>query len=151
MMTTSRGARWLLLGLALGLFLAVAVGLYAARAPRAHVVDESIDATVRKSIEYEGVEIDIPADWERWDMGGCEFQFERWGPPGQSACASDATSVAFYDAATFDPAHGPGVRRIETAGTDSPDWAGYVDAGSSVVYARDEDRAVVQGILRSAR
>ncbi len=150
-MTTGRNARLLLLGLALGVCIAVAVGLYAARDPRTQQVDEAVDPNAWKSIEYEGVEVEVPAHWERWDMGDCEFQFERWGPVGEPACASDATSVAFYDDATFDPAHGPGVRRVEKRGQETPGWAGYVDAGNFAVYARDEDRTVVQAILRSAR
>jgi hypothetical protein len=114
------------------------------------VVNESTDPTGWKTIEYEGVRVDIPGSWERSDMGECEFQFERWGPPGLPPCEADA-GVAFYGSATFDPAHRPGVRRTETSGPEGPDWGGYVYAADFAVYASDGDRDVVKQILDSAR
>ena len=47
---------------------------------------------------------------------------------------------------TFDPAHGPGIRH-----DDAASWAGYVYAGDFAVYAADDDRSLVQHVLRSAR
>jgi hypothetical protein len=140
----------LLLGVAIAVLLAVGVGLYATRDPRAEVVDESADPTRWKTIEYEGVRVDIPATWERLDMGDCEFQFEHWAPPDSPTCRTDA-GVAFYGSRTFDPAHRPGVKRAEVPGPDTPDWYGYVYAGEFAVYASDDDLAVVKGILGSVK
>jgi hypothetical protein len=146
-----RGARLVLLGVTLVVLLAVGVVRHTSGGPRAEVVHESPHARGWKTIEYDGVRVDVPAAWERWDTGSCEFTFERWGPPGLPACAPDAAGVAFYDDATFDPARGPGVGRAETPGPGTPDWAGYVRAGDVAVYASDDDRAVVEGVLGSAR
>jgi hypothetical protein len=101
-----------------------------------------------KTIEYQGVKVDIPAGWTRADMENCEFQFERWTPPDLPACSPDA-GVSFYGSATFDPASGPGIRHSDVA-NDAADWAGYVYAGDFAVYAADDDRGLVQHVLRSA-
>ena len=101
-----------------------------------------------KTLEYRGVQVDIPASWELLDMDDCEFQFEVWGPPEMDGC-DWAGGVAFYGSATFDPAHGPGVKRGESR--DEPDWGGYAYAGAFAVYVSDDDRTVVQQVLRSAR
>jgi hypothetical protein len=102
-----------------------------------------------KTIEYQGVQVDIPAAWTRADQENCEFQFERWTPPDLPACSPEG-GVASYGSATFDPAHGPGIRRGETA-SDSADWGGYVYAGDFAVYAADDDRGLVRHVLKSAR
>ena len=148
-MTTGRGARYLLSGVALAALLAVGVGWYATAEPGARVVDESTAATGWKTIEYQSVRVDIPAGWERSDMGDCEFEFVHWGPPGLTACEPSA-GVGFYASATFDPAHLPGVRRAQAQGPKDPDWGGYVDAGGFSVYAGDDDRDVVKAVLSSA-
>ena len=111
------------------------------------VVDDAAASTGWKVLEYEGVRVDVPAEWERVDQTGCEFQFERWGPPGTEECEYDG-GVAFYASATFDPAHGPGMRRSNSQ--DEPTWGGYAYAGEFAVYASDDDRTVVAEILRSA-
>ena len=82
-------------------------------------------------------------------MDNCEFQFERWTPPDLPACSPDG-GVSFYRSATFDPAHGPGIRHEDTA-NGAADWAGYAYAGDFAVYAADDDRVLVQHVLRSAR
>ena len=112
--------------------------------------DVAIDSTADgwKTVEYQGVKVDIPADWTRADMENCEFQFERWTPPDVPACSPDG-GVSFYASATFDPAHGPGIRHDDVA-NDTVDWAGYVYAGDFAVYAADDDRGLVQHVLRSA-
>jgi hypothetical protein len=101
-----------------------------------------------KTVEYRGVQVDIPTGWTRSDVENCEFPFERWTPPSQPACSPDG-GVAFYVSATFDPLHGPGVRRDDT-GKDVPAWAGYVYAGDYAVYVADDDRGLVQQVLSSA-
>ena len=102
-----------------------------------------------RTIEYHGVTVDVPAGWARKDMARCEFRFERWAPPDLPAC-SPGEGVSFYSSATFDPAHGPGTRHADAA-NDAADWAGYVYAGDFAVYAADDDRGLVQHVLRSAR
>lgn len=82
-------------------------------------------------------------------MENCEFQIERWAPPDLPGCRP-AGGVSFYGSDTFDPAHGPGIRRDDTA-TDAPAWAGYVYAGDFAVYVVDGDRDLVQRVLGSAK
>jgi|SRR4051794_4794977 len=101
-----------------------------------------------KTIEYRGVQVEIPEGWTRSDVADCEFPFERWTPPRQPACSPDG-GVAFYVSASFDPLHGPGVRHDDT-GKDVPAWAGYVYAGDYAVYVADDDRDLVQQVLSSA-
>ena len=101
-----------------------------------------------KTIQYQGVRLDIPSAWDRSDMSGCEFDFEHWAPPGAVDCGMDG-GVAFYASATFDPAHGPGIRRSDDSQGGS--WGGYTDAGQFVVYVSDRDREVVRRVLTSTR
>jgi hypothetical protein len=111
------------------------------------VIDSTADGW--KTIESQGLQVDIPAGWTRAATQSCEFQFERWTPPNLPACSPDG-GVAFYPSATFDPKHGPGIRHDDSASA-VPDWAGYVYAGDFAVYAADDDRGLVQHVLRSAR
>jgi hypothetical protein len=160
-MPDGRGARFLLIGVAFAALLAVGVGVavHAIRSPGADVVDESTHRPGWKTIEYEDVHVDIPGTWERLDRGDCDLEFERWGPLGSHPCEPDGAGVAFFVSETFDPAHGPGVRNTERPGSgslfvrpaESADWGGYVRAGDFAVYASDDDRAVVDEILGSAR
>jgi hypothetical protein len=118
--------------------------------PRSEVVADSPAREEWKTIEYRGVQIDVPSAWERLDMSDCELQYERWAPPHSPPCRYEG-GAAFYGSATFDPAHGPGIRRTATKGTDAPTWSGYVYAGDYVVYASDNDRDLVQRLLDSAQ
>lgn len=116
---------------------------------REHAPDRS-DGQVAvgwQTIEYQDVKVDIPASWVPLDMSACEFQFEVWTAPGVESC-DWAGGVAFYGSATFDPAQGPGVRRVESE--DEPKWGGYTYAGDLVIYAGSDDREVVTRVLRSA-
>ena len=151
LMPFRRSARLPLFGAACAVLLSAGVGLYATRDPRAEVIAESADASEWKTLAYEGVSVDIPSDWERLDMGDCEFRFERWAPPGVPPCDPDAEGIAFYGSATFDPDLGPGVIRNDGADPQIPDWEGYVYAGDFAVHASGNDRAVVEGILNSAK
>src|SRR4051812_16583044 len=63
------------------------------------------------TVEYSGVRVDVPRDWKRVDVRGCALRSPRWAPPGSHRCSA-AGGVAFYGSATFDPAYGPGVRRV---------------------------------------
>jgi hypothetical protein len=101
-----------------------------------------------KTVEYRGVRFDIPSAWEPVETSDCEFRFPRWAPPDSPPCGRGG-GVALYGSATFDPAHGPGVRRTTEKGAAA--WAGYVRAGDYVVYASDADRGVVRIVLDSAR
>jgi hypothetical protein len=101
-----------------------------------------------KAIEYEGVQVDIPAGWTRTDVQDCEFQFERWAPPDLRPCGPDG-GVSFYPSATFDPKYGPGIRHDDRA-SDPRAWAGYVLAGDFAIYVVDDDRDLVHDVLASA-
>jgi hypothetical protein len=101
-----------------------------------------------KTIQYQGVKVDIPSAWERTDMDDCEFEFEHWAPPGAADCGMGG-GVAFYASATFDPAHGPGV--IRNGATQGARWGGYTDTGELAVYVSDSDRALVRRVLNSTR
>jgi hypothetical protein len=129
--------------------LAVGTVRYADSKPRADVVDGATTSGEWKTIEYEGVRVDIPAEWQRFDMDDCEFRFERWGAPGSDRC-NGGSAVAFYGSATFDPAHRPGARRVEDSGGPGS-WAGYAYAGEWAVYVSDADRDTVRQVLKSAR
>ncbi|MET0839500.1 MAG: hypothetical protein ABWY19_12000 [Marmoricola sp.] len=101
-----------------------------------------------KTIEHEGVRVDIPGDWEGADVSDCEFRFVRWTPPDADPCGNGG-GVAFYVSATFDPLHRPGIWREPAR--DGSRWGGYVYAGDYAVYASEERRAVVAKILGSAQ
>jgi hypothetical protein len=116
----------------------------------AEVVADSAAPRGWKTIEYQGVRVDIPEDWEQSDRDGCEFQFEHWGPPESAGCDSDE-GVAFYYSATFDPAHGPGVRHADPQGAQGSSWAGWVGGGEYDVYAAAPERGVVTEVLDSVR
>lgn len=118
------------------------------RTPRALVVDSSAREGWQ-TIEYEGVRVDIPEDWKRTDPDDCEFAFEHWGPTVVTGCG-DGVGVSFYRSATFDPAHGPGLRRA-ARNSDDPAWGGYVYAGDYAVYVAGPDRDLVGETLDTAR
>ncbi|MGX6605032.1 hypothetical protein ACWKSP_23300 [Micromonosporaceae bacterium Da 78-11] len=155
-MTASGGARALASAAACALAMSL-LGCDAPRDPLPAVVASSAPAAAvavaparpkAKTVEYQGVQIDVPPAWERADPSGCEFTFEHWTQPGAPAC-DFVSGAVFYRSATFDPAHGPDVRRTTTDGATT--WAGYTYAGEFAVYVAGADRAVVQGVLDSAR
>jgi hypothetical protein len=151
-MPTRRRTRLSLFGTAVAVLFAAGLGLSAMQDdPGAELIGDAANAPGWKTLAYEGVKVDIPADWERVDMGGCEFRFERWAPPKTPPCDPDAEGVAFYGSATFDPNVGPGVVQNDSADPQIPDWEGYVYAGDYAVHASANDRAVSEGILNSAR
>ncbi|WP_017933084.1 hypothetical protein [Nocardioides sp. Iso805N] len=102
-----------------------------------------------KTIEYQHVRVDVPGSWRHADTSDCAFKLERWTPPGVGACSLNG-GVFFYRSATYDPAHGPGIRHSDGV-DDAVAWEGYVGAGDLVVYAADSDRATVRHLLRSVR
>src|SRR5258708_2065079 len=102
------------------LTLAVVTSCGASDDSRSGVVPDVSAPEGWKTIEYGGVQVEIPTGWTRSEGEDCEFPFERWTPPGQPACSPDG-GVAFYVSATFDPLHGPGVRHDDT-GKDVPAW-----------------------------
>ncbi len=148
LMPTSRTSRVLVLAVVCIGLLAGGFIWYAQRDSHAEVVSESSKSGGWKTIEYQGVRVDIPASWEPTDTDDCEFKFERWAPRDEAECDGDG-GVAFYASATFDPAHGPGVSRTDRP--DSPAWEGYSYAGEFAVYASDDDHALVQKVVDSAR
>jgi hypothetical protein len=100
-------------------------------------------------VTYRGVHLEVPPDWRRLDMSGCDGPTERWGPAGLDPCAPDA-GLWFQEAATFDTSLDPGVHTAP-ASESLPDggWAGYVTRGDVVVDVADPDQAVVRRILQS--
>jgi hypothetical protein len=149
-LTASRGARFIALlaaGAAISLAGCEASGDPApatVAVPPAQKTEQTVQ--VQQTIEYGGVKVDIPSAWQRLDTTGCEFHFERWAPPATGHCAYER-GIAFYRSATFDPKHGPGVKK----GDGAARWAGYVYAGDYAVYAAGDDREIVQGMLDSVR
>ena len=100
-------------------------------------------------VSYLGVTVEVPGDWKRLDMGSCVRSSERWGPSGLDPCAADV-GLWFLEAATFDPATGPGVHAAP-ASDNLPDggWTGYVTRGKVVVNVAAADQAVVRRMLQS--
>jgi hypothetical protein len=148
-MAASRSARFLLPGVAAAAVLVAGCSWFEdSGEPRSEVVVGSPAREGWKTVEYHGVQIDVPFAWVRLDMSDCEFQFERWAPSDSPPCDFEG-GAAFYGSATFDPARGPGVWRTTTNGTDA--WGGYVYAGDWAVYTSDTDRDLVQEVLDSAR
>src|SRR3954466_6125313 len=102
---------------ALGLVLVTAAvgGFFMSQRPAtssaAQVVDDAATPSGWKTIEYQGVRVDIPFGWERSDREDCEFAFERWAQPDELGCDANGDGVSFYVSATFDPRYGPGLRR----------------------------------------
>jgi hypothetical protein len=126
----------------------VLVWFQATGSPRSEVVGGSPSQEGWKTLEYDGVRVDIPSAWERLDTDDCEFQFERWARPDSPPCDFEE-GVAFYDSSTFDPARGPGVRRTTENGI--PAWGGYIRVGDFAIYASYGDRDLVRSVLASAR
>ncbi len=102
-----------------------------------------------QTIGYDGVEVDLPSDWVRMDTSGCEFSFERWGPPDLEPCAPSG-GVAFYVSATFDPAHRSGSIRSEST-EGLPSFSGYVYGGDYAAYVSTDDRDRAWRVLASFR
>jgi hypothetical protein len=149
--TNSRSVRLLALtGACAALFAVVLIWFGAASHFSSQVVAHSPVRAGWKTIDSHGVRFDIPSAWQRLDMSDCEFRFEQWAPPDSSPCGLEGGAV-FYNAATFDPADGPGVRRTAAGGADAATWGGYVYAGDYAVYVSDNDRDLVRQALGSVR
>ncbi|MBF4162839.1 hypothetical protein [Nocardioides acrostichi] len=147
-MTATPRARLLLAAVLAAVLIVVLAWMRAAADPPVEVVGDSPSREAWKTIEYDGVRVDVPSAWERLDMGDCEFQLKRWARPDSPPCVFEE-GIAFYDSATFDPAHGPGV--VREIGNRTPTWGGYTYVGEVAVYASYGDRALVQDLLASAR
>lgn len=110
------------------------------------VVDEDPRSGWR-TVELDGVRVDVPDAWLRVEVAGCPYAHEHWALEG--ADCGDDQGLALLGSATFDPADGPGVRRY--GGGASPEWGGYVLVGDLAVNVFDDDREVVRAVLGSAR
>ena len=97
-----------------GLVVAALASCGESRDPGADVATDVSTGDGWKTIEYRGVEVEVPASWTEADMKDCQFKFGRWTPPDLAACGPDG-GLAFYVSATFDPPHGPGIRHDDTA------------------------------------
>jgi len=100
-----------------------------------------------KTIEYEGVQVDVPSDWEKSDQTGCGIPVEGWSAPSTKACKF-IEGIAFFGTGTFDLKGQPTEIRTKPDGSG---YGGYVIVGSLAVAADSADREVVQGVLDSAR
>ena len=100
-----------------------------------------------KTVEMDGVRVDVPDAWDRVEVEGCPSVHEHWALEG-AGCGDDQ-GLALLGSATFDPADGPGVHRYGDGG--SPRWGGYVLVGDLAVNVFDDDRDLVQAVLDSAR
>jgi hypothetical protein len=150
MAASGRSRALLILAASAALLSAALIGYQAASDSGADVVSDSSAQAGWKTIEYQGVRVDIPSAWERSDTDDCESPVEeQWGTPGSAGCFQDA-GVSFFSSSTYDAAYPPGVRRRAQDG-ESNDWAGYVRIGEFAVYTYDRDRAVVGMLLDSAR
>jgi hypothetical protein len=121
------------------------------RPPHAPAISRSTGTTADgwQVVTYRGLHLEVPPDWRRLDMTGCDLSLERWGPAGLDPCAPDA-GLWFRSSATFDPATGPGVHTAPvSASLPNGGWAGYVTRGEVVVDVADADQAVVRRILQS--
>jgi len=115
------------------------------------VVGKSPERSGWKTIQVDGIQIDIPQDWQKSAQRGCEFHFEQWGVPDSDDCRAD-TGVAFYYSPTFDPASGPGLRRSPAHGDDGARWGGWVSASDDyIVWVSEPRREVVEQVLDSVR
>ena len=81
-------------------------------------------------------------------MSSCEFQFERWALPDSAGCDFEG-GLGFYGSSNFDSTFGPGVRGTTENGIRT--WGGYAYVGDIAVYASDDNRDVVKGVLDSVR
>jgi hypothetical protein len=148
--------RWRIVILAVGLLaVTAAVGGFfmwrgTATGSGAQVVDAAAAPIGWKTIEFEGVRVDIPSEWERSDRSDCEFEFERWAQQDEVGCDTTGDGVSFYVSATFDPHDRPGLKRRD-ASTDAKGWAGYTYVGDYAVYVSGENRGVLAEVLRSVR
>jgi hypothetical protein len=118
--------------------------------PRSEVVTDSSAPPGWKTIVYHSVQVEVPSSWARLDMSDCEFQLEVWAPSDSPPCDFEV-GAAIFGSATFDPAHGPGLRRASTNRAGAATWGGYVYAGNFAVTAAGTDREAVQRVLESAR
>lgn len=94
----------------------------------------------------------VPADWREFtcvwdDEDGGTFQV--YGPEEEDACAY-RTALAFYGAATFDPAHGPG-EVVRDEGEGFTTWGGFVYSADqrTAVWVVTPERALTEAILES--
>jgi hypothetical protein len=99
------------------------------------VVDDAATPSGWKTVDYEGVRVDIPSEWARSDRRDCEFAFERWAQPDEVGCDAKGDGVSFYVSATFDPKHGPGVMRGD-ATVDGAAWAPVLSGNVDRVVPR---------------
>jgi hypothetical protein len=114
----------------------------------AEVVENNGVAEGWRTIEYQGVAVDLPEAWQRVDNSGCKFDLEHWGPGSARACGY-AAGLMFFSSFTYDPAHGPGLRRDEPG--QASRWSGYVRVEDLAVFVAHDDRSVARGVLSSAR
>lgn len=159
-MTASRPARLLALAVVVAVLLVVSFIFMGSENESVNAVAGESSAPIGwRTIQHAGVRLDIPADWVRPDAADCDHRAGRpvygstfWAPPDFPACENrEGEGVGFYGSATYDPFHGPGIRRAEANGSDASVWAGYVYAGEFAVHTSHRDRDLVRTVLGSVR
>jgi hypothetical protein len=100
-----------------------------------------------RTVEFGGVEVDVPRSWSTADLGGCDLPLARWAAGAAPTCG-DGPGVSILPSATFDPPHGPGVRR-PPHGPGPERWSGYALVGDLAVDVSATSPAVVHRVLDS--
>jgi hypothetical protein len=100
-----------------------------------------------KTVEFNGVRVDIPTSWNPVTANECEFRFAEHRPDSNICVLTPGISI--FGSALFDPYRLPGLTHEVQDGKTV--WAGYVYAGDMVVSTSSFDREVAQRVLDSAR
>lgn len=99
-----------------------------------------------KTIEFEGLRVDIPSTWKPVKANKCEFQFAEHYP--ETTVCDETPGLRLYGRSLFDPYRQPGVQRTNTSGKAV--WSGYIYRGDFAVVASGSNREMVQRVLGSA-
>ena len=112
------------------------------------VVEDGAAADGRQTIEFQGVMVDLPENWQRVDNSNCGIDLEQWAPTSAQTCAYDG-GVTFMNSGSYDSRYNPGLRRSRP---DEPSrWSGYVLVRPLAVFVAAGDMALARRLLQSAR
>ncbi len=101
-----------------------------------------------RTVEHQGVLVDIPSSWVRLDTSTCVFDGTRYGPHDSDPCTFDHDGLVVADSAETEPYRPPGVVGKATMGVG---WTGFVNAGDSIVSVQTGDREEARRILGTVR
>ena len=99
-----------------------------------------------RTVEYEGVAVDVPSGWQQHDVSTCLGVAFRYGPPDADPCSLDNDGLMIVPLADTESYRGPGVFRWKLT-----DWAGHVPIGDWVVGVQSDERDLAQRVLGSSR